>query len=356
MSEWRYIAQRALTGEFLEWELPMERDELSWALSGAGSLRGRLAPDVGLLRAADGGLLLDEWGTLLYAESGGQIRWGGILIASDFEDEAWQIEAAGFAAYPHGIPYTGSLTKTNYDPADGIAHVWDHVQSHPDGDLGVVVTGASSNVRIGTTAEPYSLQWHEAPDCGQEIDNLASEGRLDYVERHTWSGDEIHHEIVLGYPRLGRRRDDLTFIQGDNVSDVVHVQRHGDDFANEVVGIGAGEGAKSLRRSIPVRDGRLRRPVVYTDKGVSSTSRLDSLIRRELAWRRKTLEITSVTVRDHPNAVIGSWSLGDDVLIQAEIPWLGEVALWSRVVGWSLVDEHVAQLSLVRSDSFDYGA
>jgi hypothetical protein len=357
---WRYIAQRAVTGEFLDMELPLHRDELKWDLSGAGSLRGTVTPDIGAMRADDGRLLLEEWGTLIYAEADGEIRWGGIVISSNFDGAAWKIEAAGFATYPHGIPYTGKYSRVGIDPAAVVADIWDHVQSYSAGNLGVTVSGATS-ARIGTATKdngqdgPYELNWWDAPDCGGEIDSLAKETPFDYMERHAWDGDDITHEIIIGYPRLGRRRDDLAFIQGDNITNVVTPELDGDVFANEIVGIGAGEGAKSVHKSTAIDDGRLRRPYVYTAKDVTSSGRMDALIRGELQRRQQTLAITSVDVRDHPNARLGSWSVGDDVLIQATIPWLGDVDLWCRIVGWALTGDYTATLSLARSDAFTYG-
>lgn len=361
---WRYIAQRAVTGEFLDMELPLSRDELRWELSGAGSLRGTIAPDVGSMRAPDGRLLLEEWGTLIYAEADGEIRWGGIVVASGFDGAAWKVEAAGFATYPHGIPYAGTYSQIGVDPADVVAHLWGHLQGYADGNLGVTVTGAKTPARLGTpattvdgkAADPYELNWWEAPDCGREIEALAGQTPFDFTERHFWDGDTIGHELVIGYPRLGRRRTDLSFIQGDNVSSVVTPSLDGEDFANEVVGIGAGEGPKAVRRSTAVRDGRLRRTAVHTAKAVTSTARMDTLIRAQLQRRQNTLTIDSVTVRDHPNARIGSWNVGDDVLIEATIPWLGDVSLWCRITGWELLGEHTANLSLTRSDAFTYGA
>ena len=373
MSAWHYIAQRATTGELLTLELPLARDELTWTLSGAGALRGTVAPDIGTLRAEDGHLLLEEWGTLLYAEADGQIRWGGILVSSDFQDEAWHLEAAGFLTYPHGLIYTGKdYEAVQRDPADIVRDLWAHVQDQPDGDLGVTVEGRTP-VRLGETEKqvsfvtgddeavsfeegPYRLAWADSPDVGEEIDSLAKETPFDYVESHAWREDDtIAHTVTIGHPRLGKRRSDLVFRDGENILTSVTVKRDGDDFANVVVGLGAGDGKAALHRSTGRRDGRLRRTAVYTDKGVHSARRMDARIRDELHRRGQLLTIDSVTVRDHPNAPIGSWALGDDIHVEVTVPWLGELALWCRVVEWSLETDDTATLKLARSDSFAYG-
>lgn len=469
MTTWRYIAQRAVTGEWLDWDLPIQRDELSWALSGAGSLRGTITPDVGQLRAADGRLIIEEWGTLLYAEADGEIRWGGIVTRSAFVGASWEIEAAGFSAYPHGIPYLGSYSALSVDPLDALREVWAHVQSNPDGDLGIVVDSTTCPVRLGVPAqaayqevfldgfwlrrdlvppgdivpsqsaklkysmtatqttltlatmggydaltppysvtvgsetitvgarsglvlqsltrgvgtstpsghsagtavkhtgtpvrdidaqpaEPYALAWWDAPDCGSEVDTLSRETPFDYVEEHSWDGEEVAHRLRIGYPRFGRRRTDLAFIQGDNVIGVVEPERDGAGFANEVIALGAGEGKRSLQRRIPERDGRLRRPIVYSDKAITTGARLDAIARATLATHRTPLEIPAVEVVNHPHAPIGSWQLGDDILVQAVIPWLGDIAIWHRITGWALLGDDRASLSLRRSDAFTYGS
>lgn len=357
MTAWRYIAQRAITNEFLDFDVPMTRDELSWGLSGPGSLRGTIAPEYARLLASDGKPLFDEWGTLLYAEADGEIRWGGILVKSDFNGAAWTLEAAGFTTYPHAIPYAGAYSRVGIDPFTAVREIWHHVQSDPNGNLGMVVDSTSATtVKIGTTAEPYSLQWWDARDCGGEIDTLAQETPFDFVEAHSWAADgTISHALNFGYPRLGTKRTDLAFVQGDNVFNPVTPERDGAMFANEIVGLGAGEGSKSLRVTLPMPDGRLRRPVVYSDKSVKTTSRLTSLSRTQLARFQNTLDISSIDVIDHPNAPLGSWQLGDDILISADLPWLGRVDLWCRIVGWSLTSDSRATLQLMRSSSFYYG-
>lgn len=429
---WSFIAQRALTKEFLDWDVPLELEGLEWQLSGPGSLKASIAPDVGGLRASDGQLLLEEWGTLLHAEHDGVIRWSGIVISCSFEGEKWNLEAAGLSTYPHAVTYGGDYSQIQVDPAAVFRHIWAHIQSHPDGNLGVQVVGASdTGTRMGTPAssdlgnaihkaaeeilvrlrdgepifpnwtwwgmsgyvelfapaihdvyvsegspadqivwlegyrdlhkpadaEPYELVWSESVNCGEELDELTKLAPLDWVENHYWDDakEDVLHEVQLHYPRAGRRRDDLVFVQGDNVTNVVAIESNGDDFANEIVGLGAGEGRAMLRRVTAIRDGRLRRVHVVADKAITDAARMDSVIADELNARKAAVRLSSINVMDHPNAPLGSWQLGDDVLVRAEIPWLGEVEVWCRVVGWSLTGEHTAALSLVRSDLYRYG-
>lgn len=479
MEQWRYLVQRATTKKWLHSDLPLKRESLSWELSGAGSLSGTLSPDLGGMLAEDGKPLLDEWSTLIHVEADGIIRWSGIVISSSFAGSKWSVEAAGYATYPFGIPFGDSWALAFVDPAKVVRDLWNHVQSHPDSDLGVKVAG-STPVRIGTdstaklqaattaweaakaaydaanailktrqaaetaaraTYSPlvenrtaknaaltaakktgsasaiaaaqaaydqakaaaaaqkaivdqraaakaaqsaivkplketldaraeaktaakkaededggaYKLEWWDSPDIGDEIDSLAREVPFDFTETHAWEGDEIAHTITVHYPRAGRRRDDLAFTLGENVTEIASPERDGDRFANEVIGLGAGEGAGSLRRTTAVRDGRLRRPYVLAAKDVTKATRLDALIRDERIRRQQPLTIPSVTVRNHSHAPIGSWDLGDDILVQATLPWLGDVSIWHRVVGWELLTENTARLWLERSDSFTYG-
>ena len=67
--------------------------------------------------------------------------------------------------------------------------------------------------------KPYELLWWESPDCGSEIDSLATQVPFDYRERHQWNADrtEVEHFLDMAHPMLGRRRPDLRFAVGENV-------------------------------------------------------------------------------------------------------------------------------------------
>lgn len=465
----RFLARRVLTGEWLTRDLPLsDLPEITDELSGPGSLTGTVTPEIGQLKGDDGMPLLDEWGTELYYEQAGQLRWGGLLVSSELAGPDWKLEAAGFTTYPHGIPYGGVYRRIEVDPLDVVRHLWTHVQQQPDSDLGMVVDGTTSSVTVGeplryeadlrkdsrenwwllrrltqdirsnppgtdtpiedtadealkhlqndgvifedfswpgmsqrarrfndslryvfyqrnpdhnyswpgsrgayktflesvdtlynrTDAEPYELLWWEAPDVGEEIDSLAKETPFDYLEQHEWGDadrETVSHRLRLGYPRLGRRRHDLRFVEGENVAEVVAISRDGDDFANEVVGLGAGEGRRRLRSRVPVRDGRLRRVHVLEDKSVRRDLRMTAFARDELQARNQLQEITSCTVWEHPHAPLGSFHVGDDIPVQAHVGW-GEAQQWSRVLSRTYrPGEDRIELELARSDRFRYG-
>jgi hypothetical protein len=203
----------------------------------------------------------------------------------------------------------------------------------------------------------YKMLWWEAPDCGARIKSLADEAPFDYIESHAWNADRtsISHTIQIQYPRAGRRRDDLAFIVGDNITSIADPKTKGDDFANYIFALGNGDGKAMVHTANGIDDGRLRRVNVLSRKETKSKDTLLAKARNARLQATAGLTISSITVRDHANARVGQWALGDDILVQFDIPGLGRQSIWHRVVSWTLTSEHTATLSLERSDSFTYG-
>lgn len=491
MAQWKFLAQDARTREWLHTDLPLTVQSMTWVLSGAGQFSASCTPDTGTLRTASGDLILRPWGTFIYAESDGVIRWGGIVVDSDVtaSRQSWRIDAAGFATYPNGISFAQNREWVQVDPVVPFGAIWSDVQSQHGGmsDLDLLVVADPTNVLVGYSgtvgdgsgriyfgqvtaerwaelildgwtqqsegssswlnppprvfrsvlgdaafqkllddegyraeekptgaadnwvpsyadpplvtvqADPYVLRAYEVPDCGSKIDDLTRSTPFDWVERHWWvpSDDvidatqtdpdlvewllahgwyglpndgtealyrpadapdrEVAHVIRVYWPRVGTRRTDLAFTQPDNLVDPVSPTMDGSDYANTVIGIGAGQGPTILRWTVGQDDGNLYREAVYTDKAITDSGLMDAQVRDELAWRQGQFDVTEVTVFDHPNAPIGSWQLGDDVFIRAYVPWFGDVNLWVRITGWEWVNEHTAKLTVTRSDSFRYG-
>lgn len=344
--QWRYIATR-LNGDgtetVLDYDVPLSRVKITDQLSGPGGIIGVIPFEVAHLRGPDGHPLFLPWSTAIYAEFGGIIRAGGILVEMEEQGSALGLDCIGFSGYPNEMPYTDYETWTGADPLTIVRHIWSNLQGKPRGNIGVEVDGKTSTPRrVGTpkvendsNSGPYTLAWYETTDLGREIDELARETPFDYRMVHGWVDEtetDIYHRLQFGYPSIGRRRHDLRFVVGENVAALPDVEWDGGNFASEVMVLGAGEGRDMIRGVDKRSHTRIRRAAVVTDKMQRSKSRADAVAREELAARMGDADITELVVFDHPHAQLGSIQLGDEILVQTAEGWSDEFALWVRVL------------------------
>lgn len=382
----RIIAQRVLTGEFLSWDVPFNEDASAVReLSGPGGVFGSIDPAVARMIANDGNPLIREWSTALYREDdNGKIHGGGIVVrVTEDEDGTLNVEAPGFSTYPHGIVHARTYTAPiGADALDVYRELWSYVQSFPDSDLAVTVDdtksgelveevveletgkakkgdkGESEIVEPGHVIKPYRLPRWEYRDCGEEMNAMLEVASADYIEHHKWNADHtaIQHHIELGVPRLGKKRRDLRFVEGENIIEAVPLTIDGDEFAQDVYGIGKGEGRKMRHTRKVQRDDRIRRTALFVDK-FANQRRLERLTAREFNRRNDTRGFESVVIRDHPNARIAQIDPGDDILIEAHLDWHGRVRLWNRVLSIETsMAEDAALLRVARSDQFRGGS
>lgn len=396
---WRYIAMRTLTGDFLDWDVPFKADSAPRReLNGPGQMTGTIEPEYMRLMAKPDGLpVISEWATSLFVEFNGHIRWGGIVTNIAYEGQAMKVTCAGYTAYPAGMPYLGDTIRSgskipqkwaydgkdkNHDgyidhtspkrkmpkrPKDKISdrwdaysvvrHIWDHLQDYQAGKLGITLDKHMSGHKLGASngEDPWELAWWDSPDCGQVISDVMSLAKADYLERHYWDGtkEKILHHIDLGTKRLGRTRHDLRFAQGENIIELATPGGQGDYFTNNIYVLGKGSGAKTARVRVVVDDKRIRRAKIVTYKSTANHRTLTSYGKKQRAKHSEQLTIPSIAIRHHPNAPLGSWALGDRILVQVEVPWVGELAIWHRIVGEEIDPAAgTAVLSLTRSDFY----
>lgn len=408
---WRYYAFRALSREWVHRELPLRDVTIEHTLSGPGGLSASIEPTYADLVGPDGKLVLREWDTVIVAEASGQLRGGGILTSMEITGDELSLDCVGFSGYAAGQPLassarwggpTNGTSGNGVDPQAVLWWLWRHLQEQPDGDLGVSVTNLRTPYRLGewhnarklpTDDEPspdpseveeppipidrvwtnqdrrpatatgktlyweYRLDWFEDVEVGAKFDEICQQAGIDYRETWAWTDstrEGVRLHLELGYPRLGRRASNLRFVEGENISEVVTLTRSGDDFGNVVVGYGAGEGSKQLRQTATHRDGRLRRVVVLDAEDIDNAASLRQLATDELGRARQITDITGFTVRDHPNAPLGSFAAGDDVLLETVLGWQ-PTRMWVRILSYSYSpDGDTVDVTCARSDSFDY--
>ncbi|MGD3109502.1 hypothetical protein [Streptomyces sp. YGL11-2] len=358
---YRYLTQHALTGEWLSPHLPLTDVEFGPELNGPGHLRGTLTPRLAWLHPE----LADPGNTLLYVERDGLLRWGGLIWQVEPEGDELKVEAAGWSSYlqrRHDLDgeLNGRGPYVNTDPCTIARDIVDYAQSVPDGDLGLTVDATTSTATVGTAAEPWHSRWWETPVLGDQFDDLVKGPDSPDYTCTTWWG---HHRqpvrrIELGYPRLGARRTDVSFTSGINIIDSPPVTYSADDYAQVVIATGSGEGRAQQRAIDAVRNNRLRLEHVLELPEVRGKDTLAQRAKAERAWRQSLGNVEEITVRDHPQAPIGSWQVGDDVRVTVRSQWT-HWSGWCRITGWTIRPDtpagETATLSLARADAYHYG-
>ena len=361
MPSYRYLTQHALTGELLALDLPLSKVEFGPELNGPGSFTATVEPRLAHLAQSQ----LDPGNTLLFAERDRTLLWGGLVWRAEPEGQEFRIEAAGFGSYPHKrFDAHGNLNGrgpyTYADPCTVIRDAWAYLQEQPDGDLGVRVDATTSKVTVGTPAEPYAVAWWEAPSLGSVIDDMvAVEGGPEWTEQVAWSGGTPVRRIKVGWPRLGSRRTDISLTSGINIAATVPVTYDADEYAQVVIGLGAGEGRNRRRAINATRNGRLRLEHVLEVPSEKSNDRLAARTSTERTARQVIGEVTELIIRDHPAARLGAFQIGDDIRVRVHDQW-SEFDGWARITAWTVAPPQDNQqervtVQLQRADRFTYG-
>ena len=98
--------------------------------------------------------------------------------------------------------------------------------------------------------------------------------------------------------------------------------------------------------------GRLRRVKTVTDKSLRTKADADARAAREGKAATLGADIASIVVRDHPNAPLGSWSLGDTITARGDGQgWAGDWTMQLRVISYTLSpDKDTATLTVARGE------
>lgn len=342
----------------LHGSLPFSGPKFERELSGPGSFTASITPEQQGLRSAEGLPLFVPWSTAIFSEKDGEIRNGAILTNVREAGPALSIEAVGFTGYASGQPFTSEYAAVNEDPLNIVRMIWAHLQGKPGGNLGLLPDPTTSNMRVGKPGEeqsgsgaegPFVLGWWQTSDLAKEIDDLAASTPFDYTVEHEWDGEQIVHRLRLGAPALGTRRHDLRFVVGENVFVAPEIDYAGDDYADEVLLLGAGDGRKMIRglQQRP-RSGRLRRTAVVEDKSITDTSAADRAALTELNYRLGTADISTITISGD---AVGTYDLGDEIRVHARGGWHDGLDLWVRVLAISTDTEtDTDELTIIRSE------
>ena len=376
MADWRFIAQRATTGEWLHWALPLSGVEVTRALSAPGRLSGTLPLHQVDQIAQDGLPLLDPWGVYVWADDGEQIRGGGILHSVEYGADTARLDVAGWSTYPTGLPWSGGTRELlQVDPLDVVRKCWADAQAAPGGNLGVAVDPTTSSIRVGEPgwwedtetgkvvpasavkwtskgpdsryrhheAEPVTLAWWAVSNVGEQITQMLKAAKADFLEETTRVGETITKRLRLG--AIGARRDDLRLVVGENVATLPSGVVDGADVADVLDVRGAGEGKLQVRGQASAPSTRLRRVAVISDKTLTNATSAAAAARAALPRHRAAFDFNQLDLIEHPNAPLPSLEPGDSIRFAAHSHGMHYDG-WVRITEVTSVPEQTAPIRL----------
>lgn len=350
---WRYYAHR-LNGDGTETrlanDLPLSGVAIDRDFSGPGGITATIEPEHRRLQTPEGETIFRTWSTAIYAVKDGLIRGAGIISGITENGPRLELDAPGFTFYATGQPYLGEQNNIGVDACDIARHVWSHLQSQPNGNLGITFDDCLSGTKVGTrlAAEgedkeefpgPYILAEWQTADVGKVFDDMAKLAPFDYLTDHAWDGEDVAHHVRMGR-ELGRRRTDLRFVVGENILIQPTIDHVGEDYADIILVQGSGEGAKMVRglQQRP-NTGRLRRATMIEDKSAQNKKEADARAFEELTYRLGDPDMSSLVVRNHKNAPLGSYDAGDQIRVRTRAGWAGGRDLWLRILSLRIEPE-----------------
>lgn len=257
------------------------------------------------------------------------------------------IEAAKSTVTARQATYQAALAGYNAEVAAGRAALASARATKEEAQSAYDAAKASYDAvkeRRKTEGGAYEISGADLPDTYREMQALAAECGFEWTTRTRYSAAAPDVAIVIRYPRAGTRRDDLIFDTSANIIDALELDDG--DYANAVIGVGAGEGPAAVRVSLSEPTSRMRRPVVVEDRSLRTAEALRARARTVLRASTGEPRPLDITVRDHPNAPIGSWQVGDIITVRG-VTTIGST--WqglARIRSWSWVSRTRARINL----------
>lgn len=373
----RFILQEIMSRQIVDRDVEFVEPKVSRMLSGPCQIEGKI-PYRG---PGSYQITPKNWGHFIHVEEEfptptGKVRKiiaTGIVDPSSEVDESgnMNLKAKGFSNYPSGIPWLQNWNPITVDPFHAFQKVWDHLQSFPNGNMNVSIYPADSGTfmlpgwsfnGIELNLEFFAVfqRMSDMRDCGEYLNNLARDIPFDFVEHSTWNSThtDIDLSIELGYPRLGTDQQAMVFRQGENALQMKAKPEVEIEYASDVIVKGWMPGkVYSSQFSNPAAD-RLRRVVKESDMNVNSKERAAVWAKRKLTRRQVPKYWEQVVVDEwHDSAPFGQWDVGDEMLVEGNMPWAGEterVSAKHKIVGWQRDGTGKATVMLKHSGAFNY--
>lgn len=343
MSQYRYIFADLLTDKVTV-ELPLYGTYFTRRICKVGEFGGSFGLNTDGITNADviNGTIPGR--TAVYVERNNQLVWGGIIWSRTWQEQSKSFQYYGqtFDSAMFKSDIRNSLTYTNQDQRNIVRDLFIKSQAY-----------ASRNMRIGVApAFPVSSSsilrtvnffWYDSWTFGKALEYMADfENGMDYYVDVNYDpfGDFARNLIVNN--RVGDPLDQtqLIFDYPGSIKNYWYPES-GSTGATTIVGIGAGEGAKSIRLAITndtyIRGGWPDLVDFYTDKDVSVQATLQSKVTRQLLAQSLPVVNPTWEIFSDRSPEFGTYSLGDYAKMQIQSErFPGGLEVSTRIVGWDV--------------------
>jgi hypothetical protein len=368
----RFIVEEAVTGNILTRDLVVSNPKVLQVLSGACNIQF----DVDYRDYSCQGIYFKPWGHLIHAEkllpTGERaIFASGIVVPSQIDKSTgiMHLEAQGFSGYMKGMPALFNWNPLAVDVFEVVHKVWDHLQSYPNGDLGVTVYPSISGLEMlpgyafdgQLMNQSFYAMFIRAVDkqqCDNIVDKLSRDTPFDYLEQAQWNSDRtaIDKAIFLGYPIAGQQQNALMFVINENVIEAVpHIETQ-IDWASDIIIDGWAPGTEFSATISNADTNRFRRVISEDDAQINSNERAAAWAKKKLTRRQTPAYWESIIVdMGHPNAPFGSYTCGDRILVRGFMPWVGDVNQLHKIIAIAVDEKSGAcELTLKAEGAFNY--
>lgn len=374
---WRFMIED-VHGNILARDVIGQEAKIVRRLSGPSEIEIKLHPKEPSLQLANsaGPIPFKPWGHWCHAlkedQEGEKIWASGIFVPSEIEPETGIMTAKfeGFSNYPKGIPWLENWNPIAVDPFEIVKRIWTHIQSYPQGNLGVEVYPDDSGTQMlpgfSFNNEEFVQDFFaifiraiDKNDCGDYINKLARDIPFDYFEESTWNSitSSVDKKLRLGYPNGGIDQEGIVFRIGENIVASTQKQEAEVNWFSDIIIDGYFPG-KVYSSTISNADpDRYRRVMTETDLNVNSNERAAAWGKRRLTRRQFPNQYESIIIDPyHPNAPWGTYDVGDLVRVVGPLNW-SNVQMDQKHKIMSIVWDEASgkvQLQLMAEGAFNY--
>lgn len=340
MAKYRYIFADLLTDKVTV-ELPLYGTTFSRRICKVGEFGGSFGLNTEGITNSDvvNGTIPGR--TAVYIERDNQLVWGGIIWSRTWQEQSKSFQYYGqtFDSYFFLSDIRNTLQYVNKDQRNIVIDLVQRSQAMPYRGLRIATPPTFPNNILRSP----NFFWYDAWTFGKALEYMAEfEDGLDYYVNVQYDAFGDFSRKLIVNDRIGASLDDtqLIFDFPGSIKNFWYPE-NASKGATTISGIGAGEGAASIR-SLAVKQalldgGHPELVQFYTNKDIKTLTTLQSHLLQEMRLLAAPVVQPTYEIDSDREPAFGSYALGDHALIKLDSVRFNEpLELYTRIVGWDV--------------------